>query len=243
MAMTSMWDQTEEMAKRHDQGGSTWLKLADDGDKAVVVFLGEPHPREVCFIDGKYEPFTEELRAKGYKPSLRVALNVALEDTKEVKVLEQGVVFFKQLLQLRSKRRLDEWSFEVQRHGAARDKNTSYSILPENKLTPEQQAEFQALPTHDLEKLYTEGSDGGDSLGSYDRKSDSAVDPRTAQVIVQALKALPREAVDRFCEKFGISRIKDLPGNQVEKAKGFIEVLTSEFNTKDEGPEEVDPFA
>ena len=39
---TSMWQQTEEMAKKHDQGGSLWLKLAADGDKAVVVFLGEP---------------------------------------------------------------------------------------------------------------------------------------------------------------------------------------------------------
>jgi hypothetical protein len=45
---TSMWQQTEEMAKKHDQGGSLWLKLAGDGDKAVVVFLGEPHPREVA---------------------------------------------------------------------------------------------------------------------------------------------------------------------------------------------------
>ena len=45
---TSMWQQTEEMAKKHDQGGSLWLKLAADGDKAVVVFLGEPHPRETC---------------------------------------------------------------------------------------------------------------------------------------------------------------------------------------------------
>ena len=48
---TSMWQQTEEMAKKHDQGGSLWLKLAGDGDKAVVVFLGEPHPREVAFVE------------------------------------------------------------------------------------------------------------------------------------------------------------------------------------------------
>jgi hypothetical protein len=26
---TSMWQQTEEMAKKHDQGGSLWLKLAE----------------------------------------------------------------------------------------------------------------------------------------------------------------------------------------------------------------------
>ncbi len=241
MAPTSMWDRTEEMAKRHDQGGSTWLKLAEDGDKEVVVFLGEPYPREVVFLDGKYEPFTEELQAKGHKASLRVAVNVALFETKEVKVLEQGVVFFKQLLQIRSKRKLDEWAFEVERHGAARDKNTTYTLLPEHKLTPEQQAEFQALPLHDLEKLYS--GEGGGELGSYDKKSDAVVDPKKAQAIVQALKTLPREAVDRFCQKFGISRVKDLPASQVEKAQVFVEALSAELGGKNNAQEEVDPFA
>jgi hypothetical protein len=242
MASTSMWDRTEELAKRHDQGSSTWLKLADDGDKAVLVFLGEPYPREVVFQDGKYEPFTEEHRARGLKASLRVAVNVALHETREVKVLEQGVVFFKQLLQLRSKRRLDEWSFEVERHGAARDKNTSYSLLPEHRLKAEEQAEFLALPLHDLEQLYRAGEDG-EASGSEDPKPGAVVDPRTAQGIVQALKALPREAVERFCQKFGISRVRDLPAAQVDKARAFVEALEAEVNGKATPADEVDPFA
>jgi len=242
MATTSMWDRTEEMAKRHDQGSGTWLKLAEDGDKEVVVFLGEPFPREVAFVEGKYEPFTEALRAKGHKASLRVAFNVALFESKEVKVLELGVAFFKQLLQIRSKRRLEEWAFEIQRHGAARDKNTSYSLLPEHKLTREQQAEFQALPLHDLERLYS-GEGGGDDLGSYDKRSDGVIDPKTAQAIVQALKALPREAVDRFCQRFDVSRVKDLPAAQLEKARTFIETLEAELGAKNTPADEVDPFA
>ena len=56
---TNMWEQTEEMAKKHDADSSTWLKLANDEDKAVVVFLGEPYPREVSFVDGKYVPNLE----------------------------------------------------------------------------------------------------------------------------------------------------------------------------------------
>src|SRR5690242_14788014 len=114
MAPSSMWQRTEEIAKRHDAGGGQWLKLAADGDKAVVVFLGEPFPREVCFVDGKYTPWEDKLRAQGLKPSLRVAINVALWDTKEVKVLEQGIVFFKDLLRIRDKYGLEKWAFEVQ---------------------------------------------------------------------------------------------------------------------------------
>ena len=241
---TNMWQQTEEMAKKHDQGASTWLKLGNDGDKAVVVFLGEPFPREVCFTDGKYMPFDDKLKAQGLKPSLRVALNVALYDTKEVKVLEQGVTFFKDLSRVREKYGLDKWAFEIQRHGAAKDPKTTYSILPEHQLTAEQQKEFQALPLHDLEKLYAEGGgEEGGSLGSYDaKKGTEAIDAKTAQSITVVLKALPREAAERFCKKLGVTRIKDLPAAQVEKAVAYLDTLEAEFKAAPKSPD-VDPFA
>jgi len=240
------WQQTEEMAKKHDQGSSTWLKLGNDGDKAVVVFLGEPFAREVCFVDGKYMAFDEKLKAQGLKPSLRVALNVALYDTKEVKVLEQGVMFFKDLVRVREKYGLEKWAFEIQRHGAAKDPKTTYSILPEHQLTPDQQKEFQGLKLNDFDKLYNGTSDEPSSLGSYDRKDSDLIDAGTAQAIAGQLKTMPREAVDRFCKKFGVARIKDLPAAQVEKARAFVEVLASEFATPAPaaaGSHETDPFA
>lgn len=243
MTTTSMWDAATEMAKQHDQGSGHWLKLANDGDSAVVVFLGEPYPREVVFVDGKYQPFSEQHKAQGLKASLRVALNVVLYDTKEVKVLEQGVVFFKQLLQMRSKRSLDDWAFEVERHGAAKDPKTTYSLLPENKLTDEERAEFQALPVHDLEKLYEESGNDNEDLGSYDRKDNGVVDPKRAQTMVRSLKMLPREAVNHFLQKFNISRIKDLPAAQTDKAQAFIETLEAELGGKDDTSGDVDPFA
>ncbi len=243
---TSMWQQTEEMAKRHEASSGNWLKLQNDGDKAVVVFIGEPHPREVCFVDGKYMPFDDKLKAQGLKPSLRIAFNVALYDSKETKVLEQGVTFFKDLVRVREKYGLDKWAFEIQRHGAAKDPKTSYSILPEHQLTPEQQKEFQSLKGQDLEKLY--GGAGGDdqgSLGTFDRKDASGViDAGTAQALATQLKTMPRDAVDRFCKKFGVSRIKDLPAAQLEKARAFVEVLASEYAKPAEATStETDPFA
>lgn len=247
---TSMWQQTEEMAKKHDQGGSLWLKLAADGDKAVVVFLGEPHPREVAFVDGKYVEVDEKMKAAGTKASLRVALNVALYDSKEVKVLEQGVMFFKDLVRVREKYGIEKWAFEIQRHGAAKDPKTTYSILPEHQLSAEQQKAFQALPQHDLAKLYSGesegGAKGGQSLDSFDKKTDAkdgAVAPNVAQGIVTALKALPREATDKFLAKFGIQRIKDLSAAHVEKARAFVEQLQAESAAPAATETEVDPFA
>src|SRR5262249_6319306 len=157
---------TEEMAKRVEQEGSLWLKLANDGDKAVVVFLGQPYPREVCFVDNKYVPFDEARKADGLKPTLKVAYNVALLDSHDVKVFEQGMGFFKDLVKVRGKCGLGKWAFEVQRNGAPKDPKTKYTILPERTLEPDEQKVFAALPQHDLAELY---ADEKDALGSYDK--------------------------------------------------------------------------
>ena len=54
---------------------------------------------------------------------------------------------------------------------------TTYSILPEHQLTAEQQKAFQALPQHDLAKLYSGenegGAKGGQSLDSFDKKAEA----------------------------------------------------------------------
>jgi len=246
---TNMWEQTESIASRHEGGSGTWIRLQNDGDREVVVFLGEPYPREVVFVDGKYELFSEEHKAAGLKSSLRVAINAAIAESREVKVLEMGVLLFKELAAMRAKRPLHKWSFEVQRHGAAKDPKTRYSLLPEEQLSAEDQAAFAGLDLIDLAALYGDNEAGGDDpiLGSYDAPKstgakgkgkpagDSPIDEATAKRIVTALKSRPREEVDAFTAHFGVQRIKDLPKSKVEEALAYVERLTQ--------PEEVDPFA
>jgi len=234
----SMWQQTEDLAKKLDQNSGLWLKLANDGDKAVVVFLGEPHPREVCFVENKYLPFDDQLKAQGHKPSLRVALNVALYDSQEVKVLEQGVLFFKDLVRIRDKYGLDKWAFEICRHGAAKDPKTTYSILPEHQLSPAQQKAFQALALQDLGKLYSGEASGETPSPGRDARPAAAttttIDAKLAQAIATELKSMPREAVDRFLERFSVQRIRDVPAARANEARELIEHLRREL---------VDPFA
>ena len=243
MANNSMWDQTEQMAKQHDQGGGAWLKLPNDGDTAVMVFLGEPFPREACFADGRYQLFNEDLRGRGFKASLRVGFNVALYESREVKVLEQGVVFFKDLIEVRNKYGLEKWAFEIKRHGTG--KETRYSILPEHQLSPDQYAAFDALPQHDMEQLYGDdgSSGGGTQLGSYDKPAEGPIDTATSQALVGRLKALPREAVDSFCAELGVKRIKDLPAAKLSEAKALVDKLEAEMRAAHQAPAEVDPFA
>lgn len=241
---TSMWQQMDEAAKKADQGNGVWLKLPNDGDKAALVFLGEPLPREVCFIDGKFVEATDKLKQEGQKISTRFAINVALFDTQEVKVIEQGLVFYKDLVRVRDKYGLAGWAFEVQRHGAAKDPKTSYSILPEHQLTAEQQKAFKSLALHDLNKLYSgETGEAGRSIGTFDKKAGSTLEPKVAQEVVLRLKTLPREAVDRFLQQFGIQRVKDLTQSQLQKANELVEELEMEFALPSVTDEFIDPFA
>ena len=240
---TSMWQQTEEMAKKHDQNSSTWLKLANDEDKAVVVFLGEPYPREVSFVDGKYIPVDDAVRAAGHKVSLRVAYNVIVFDTGEVKVLEQGVMFFKDLVHVREKYGLDKWAFEVQRHGVAKDPKTTYSILPERQLAADERKSFQAIELLDLPKLYAGEVEPKPTTTTEEPAPSGPIDPQLATAIVTQLRAMPRHAVDLFLEEFAIKRIKDLPAAQWERAKAFVQNLVTEFDAPPTTPIEVDPFA
>ncbi|MFP2895113.1 hypothetical protein [Corallococcus sp. 4LFB] len=242
--MANMWEQTAAMAKQHEQQGGAWLKLANDGDTTVVVFLGEPHPREVVFLDNKFVPFDEKLKAQGHKPSLRVALNAAVYGTREVKVLEQAVTFFNTLMELRAKYGMEKWAFEVKRRGAAKDPKTTYSILPDRQLTSEETAAFQELRLHDLPKLYAAeeaaAASGTSPTGAPSAKASEPVDVKLAQAMATALKGLPREAVDRFLQKFGVQRIRDLPASKGELARAFVDALVTEYSA--ESPADVDPF-
>jgi hypothetical protein len=237
--MTDMWNHTAEMAKRQEASGGNWLRLQNDGDTAVVVFLGDPYPRDVAFVDGKYTLATEELKAKGVKSSLRVAFNVALYPTREVKVFEQGIVFFKDLTKVREKYGLDRWVFEIQRRGAAKDPKTSYTILPDRQLTPDEQRLFAGLQQHDLARLYSDATASASETKS--KAADVSPDPAALQALVDGLKALPRDAVERFCSHFGVARIRDIPAYRIDAAKRYVVELTAEFAPAAGG--EIDPFA
>src|SRR5262249_26341490 len=119
-ARMNNWERTEQFSNRGEPS-SQWLKLTNDGDRAVVVFLGELCPREVVFDAGTDQPFTQEHAAKGLKPTTRFPINVAVLPRFEVKVLEIGPALIRDLLSVKRKYGLDTWAYEVVRHGAARD--------------------------------------------------------------------------------------------------------------------------
>jgi hypothetical protein len=243
----SSWDQIDEIAKQEGGGGGGgWVQLRADGDKFVGVFLGEPQALKRCFVDGKYVPATPELEANGIKASVRVAINVAVLPSREVKIFEMGMALYKDLRKVQQKYGLDSWAFEIQRNGGPKDPKTTYSILPERQLAADEKRALVTLSLKDLDKIYQNrdtdvpvGKAGSDRTGGF----DEIVDEATATEIMTALKGLPREAVERFCERFGVERIRQVPKSLSEKARSFVTALRTEYLPPANSTVERDPFA
>jgi hypothetical protein len=256
--MSNAWERARQMAERHSN--STFVRLANDGDKVVGVFIGEPLAREVVWTGEKYldveHPDAEKYLKKGRSASLRVAMNLYTPAEKAVKVYEMGAVVFKDVLKLRDKYGLDTWAFEIERHGGKGDNKTSYSILPEQRLDDAMRRELAQLELHDLEKVlsHSDSSENeGQSFDSYESKQDApepkqdAPEPKQAPPIDSAvmakmlprLQSLPREALDQFLQKFRIQRVKELKAS--DQAAAFE--LLGKFEAELQPPQEIDPFA
>lgn len=245
--MSNAWDKAKGLADKHTTSGGMFVKLANDGDKVVGVFLGDPLPREVHWTGERYEecPGADKSCshcADSKRPSLRVAMNFYVPAEKAVKVIEGGTTWFKDLLKCRDKYGLDRWLFEVERHGASGDPKTTYTILPDERLTDEQRGQLGSLQLHDLRKVTSGEGEGGTDFGSFDKTSDPSanIDARVASELVGRLKALPRDAVDTFLKKFGVQRVRDLKASDEKAARAFVDALEGKGKS---GDGTVDPFA
>ena len=194
--MSNAWDIAKQMAERHTS--SIFVRLTNDGDKVVGIFVGEPLSREVVWTGEKYldvkNPEAEKYLKKGRYSSLRVAMNLYIPAEKAVKVYEMGAVVFKDVFKLREKYGLDTWAFEIERHGGKGDSKTSYSILPEQRLDDAMRRQIAQLELHDLEKVLSNTDAGGDeeqSFDSYENKQDASID---GTVVEQMLLVEPPDA-------------------------------------------------
>jgi hypothetical protein len=251
--MSNAWDIAKQMAERHTS--STFVRLANDGDKVIGVFVGEPLAREVVWTGEKYldakSPEAEKYLKKGRSSSLRVAMNIYVLAENVVKVYEMGATVFKDVFKLRDKYGLDTWAFEIERHGGKGDNKTSYTILPEQRLDDAMRRKIAQLELHDLEKVLSntdDGDDGDEERGfdSYEDKQDAPKDKRDIPIdsavleqVMPRLKVLPRERLDEFLKQFKVQRVKDLRAGDQTAVLEFL----SRIEAAVQPPREIDPFA
>lgn len=218
----SMWDEAAEAAKKYTNQGGLFLRLADDGDKALVVFMGEPQPQEVVWTGDGHEPYDADKHGKDKKPSLRIKINVFNTTEKQMQIWDMNSATFKSLLQLRAKYGLGK-VYEVTRNGKKGDPKTTYMILPEQDIGEALAERLKAEQLHDLTK-----DDSGGNSASKNR-----------ELLVSILKALQPALLQKFCDKFG-PKIRDIPDEKLVDALAAAHELKT---TSSETKPAVDPFA
>jgi hypothetical protein len=237
--MSDAWEAARKMAAKHSNQGGTFVRLANDGDKVVGAFCGEPFPREVHWAGDKYEDCAGPGCAHcegGKKPGFRAMLNFFVPAESAMKVFEGSSAWYENVVRVRAKYGLDKWLFEIERHGGAGDPKTTYSVLPETRIDDAMAAKIAAAELHDLAALA--GGGGGANGASSPAPTGRLIDPRAAGELVARLKALPRSQVDAFLSQFGVQRVRDIKASDQAAAEAFLARLEEPPSE----PGEVDPF-
>lgn len=239
-----------EAKKRSDEGGGpgVFVRLENDGDKVVVVFVGEPECRELLWDKKKeqYADLTDEDRKAGKKGSPKFKFNVFVPAEKAMKILDINNNTFKDVIAVREKYGLDKWSFEIKRNGKKGDTKTTYAILPEKELTASDRAEMQGHKLHDLKAAKDDESTDMNSHDKTTTTNGTAAAPAEAPVVtleqatalVGRLKPMSKDKIDSFLAKFAIKSLRFLKASDLAAATAMIDG----FEGKTAGPAE-DPLA
>lgn len=257
--MRDGWERALALAEKHAQAGGIFVRLANDGDKVVGAFCGEPHAREVVWNGTHFEAFDPD-KHKNTRPALRVMINIYVPAEGRTKIIEVSSSVYRDICQLRRKYTTDKWLFEIERHGAAGSPRTKFSVLPDSQIDPELAARVAAAERHDLANIGVgdEEEDDGQmepvprpapKLGApsaaapaQGNGAPAVVHPDVALDLVARLKVLPRAEADAFLKRFAIGRVRDLKASDEAAARRFVEEAERR-HAPAAADEERDPFA
>ncbi len=249
----SGWDTAQERSKKAGEG--IFIRLADDGDKFVGAFVGEPDVRELIWSEkkGTYEDFDPKVH-EGKQSTPKFKLNVFVPAEGKMKVFEMNNQTFKDVLKVKDKYGLDKWLFEVSRCGKKGDTKTSYTVLPETKIDDTVAKQIAEAKLHDLKKTHDDAADASTDMNSHDKAKAAATNGTAAapasttipieeaQAMVARLKVLPREKLQAFLAKFGVQQVKAIKAGDLAAAKAMLDELEGKPATS-AAAAEVDPFA
>ena len=225
---TQTWD------RNSDEEKSPFLRLSEDGDAFVIALLGKPHLHEVFWDGGSYRPYDATARENHVRGQLRMGINVAICQIErvdqrpsmsitEVRIWEFSRHVFFQLRSITPLFTPSEWLFLVERIGQPRSKDTRYVITPIYSLVERDIDALQDLELYDLYEVF-----GADTTGCTQAQPPS-ITPEERQRLIDRIEEVEDAdfAHQRFCDRFRISRVEDLPKEKFEAALTFIDNLAT----------------
>ena len=248
MGIKTGWEaakQTSDEAKKRAVGSGKYLRLQDDGDSAVVAFLGEPAVHEVVWVGNGTEEYDPE-KHKNETPGVKFAICVYNKEHNKLQLFEQSAGTLATLLGVYEKYGQFKFWFEIKRKGAKGNKKTVYTILPDEPITPEEKKDLMALIKEDkLINAVSEIARGGDAeeeptpaAKETSHAEEGFIGEEDALNIIEKIKMMPREISRSFLDSLEVKRVREIPASKVAKAKSML----AKMEEKDK-PADVDPFS
>ncbi|MFI5298644.1 MAG: hypothetical protein ACHREM_11140 [Polyangiales bacterium] len=239
--MSTGWNEVKALAEKVANSGGIFVRLANNGDKVVGAFCGDPYARQSIWLGDHtetFDPTNPAHRGADKKPSLKVAINFYVPAEGAMKVIEVGTQTFRDVVKCRDKFPFNTWMFEIERHGEAGSAKTKYSVLPDTQMDAATKSKVAAVELHDLEAVVSGAADDDDVAPRA--PVDGPIDPATAADLIARMKVLPRTDLETLMSQLGVARVRDLKASDVARAKRAIAAFESGSQV---APAEVDPFA
>lgn len=231
------WDYAEKRAA--ESAGGKFVDLKETGDTALGVFVGDPYTEELYYDDKKeaYEPYTEDHKKAGLRPSPRFYFNFAELAAKgskhdpQMKIVEMNGTSFDNVVVVKKKYGMDRlYQLECKVTEKNGNKKRVIHVLPEiDPLSDEMKAAIGKLQLHDLKNsragnAATAPTNGG-AAATNGASADPVVDKATGDKIVERLKALPNsgERVPEWQKKFGIQKVREIRQSQLAEALATLD--------------------
>ena len=248
----------EKRAAEVDTSGK-YLRLEDDGDKAIVAFIAEIYSYDAIWTGSGYLDADDDDGKKYLKENSKVTagfrarvntyvLERGHKDDKKLKpvgkvqIFENGLNWFNSWVKLRNKFGFTgegAYVIELERNGSKGDTKTTYSQLPHDKIDDIKglSAILKKCKPYDLADLSGDGDSDSSSSGGG---SNGVISDDDKKALIADLKPMGREVLDEFMTEFGIGQLKALPSGKLDDAKAFI---ASKQGKGEEETKETDPFA
>ncbi len=224
--MHDTWKEMTQMAEQHSNQAGIFIRLAGDGDSVVGAFCGDPFVRKMHWVDDRYEDCQGKECARcrtGKRSTMKISLNFYVPAWMEIKIIEGGIKWFEEVMEVRKKHGLEDWLFEIKRRGAAGNPRTTYSISPVSRIEYELGERIALAELHDIEQIMTRRKA---ALLESTPIDIHKVSPKVKDELISRLRPMSKTKIDRFLKEFGVQQIKNLRACDEHRARAFITELS-----------------
>ena len=212
--MNTKYDNTTQEADKSARSSSDpFIHLLNDRDSIVGAFVGNPLARKVHWGGQQYDdclgidcPYCRI----GQAAQFRVSINLFVPEKNEMKIIEGGERWFRDLLKVRNKYGLDKWFFEVERRHDTSKSWPRYSILPDRKISAAQLETIHSYKLHDLKAIFSR------------RDQTQCLDSEIVTEFTTRLNRLPSSDVAVFFQQLHVSNLGDIPATNESAARQLL---------------------